>query len=159
MKTTFTRRIVAAISAAGLLLVGAPLAAGPAQAATACAAGATVRGSPHGLPRLDGLHHQDAVEVQRHGADVQPRVPHLHADPGGPRGAAGPARRARRTRRSRSRRSPPVFGTDVAYIGSGVADVAPSPQVGGEAARPGLRPGRGRLLTTGLGHRGVGPGQ
>ena len=153
MKTTFTRRIVAAISAAGLLLVGAPLAAGPAQAATACAAGATCEGALTGslgstaftikMPtKFNGT-----VLMYSHG------YRHLDADPGRPRGAARASRRARRTRRSRSRRSPRCSAPTWPTSGRAPLRWRRRPRSHRQAAGPGLRPGRRRLLAAGLGDR------
>jgi len=128
MKTTFTRRIVAAISAAGLLLVGVPLAAGPAQAATACAAGTTCEGALTGslgstaftikMPtKFNGT-----VLMYSHGYRISTPIPAALAVPLGLASSASYQKIAFAA-------FTPVFGTDVAYIGSGVADVAPTPQV------------------------------
>ena len=54
---------------------------------------------------------------------MEPWLPHLHADPRGPGRAARP-RVERRYQKISFPAFTPVFGTDVAYIGSGAAEVA-----------------------------------
>lgn len=128
MKTTFTRRIVAAISAAGLLLIGVPLAAGPAQAATACAAGSTCEGALTGSLGSTAFtikmptEFNGTVLMYSHGYRISTPIPAALAVPLGL--AASPS-----YQKIAFPAFTPAFGTDVAYIGSGVADVAPNAQI------------------------------
>ncbi len=123
MKTTFTRRIVAAITTAGLLLVAAP-AVSPAQAATtACQLGATCEGALTGslgstafkirMPeKFNGT-----VMLWNHGYRISTPIPAALAVPLGL--AASPS-----YQKISFPAFTPTFGTDVAYIGAGTADVA-----------------------------------
>lgn len=128
MTTRFTRRFVAAAAAASLLLVGAPLAS-PAQAAVAaCAPGATCSGA------LTGSLGSTAFEIQMpenfngtvlmysHGYRVSTPIPAALAVPLGFAADAS-------YQKINFPAFTPVFGTDVAYVGSGRADVSPSPTV------------------------------
>ena len=124
MKTTFTRRIVAAIAAAGLLLVGAPLAAGPAQGAVqSCPASTTCNGALTGslgstaytitMPaKFNGT-----VLLWSHGYRISTPIPAALAVPLGLASSVG-------YQKISFPAFTPVFGTDVAYIGSGAAEVA-----------------------------------
>jgi pimeloyl-ACP methyl ester carboxylesterase len=122
MKKTFTRRIVAAVAAAGLLLVAAP-AFTPAQAATGCALASTCEGALTGSLGSTTFKIQmpskfnGTVLVWNHGYRISTPIPAALAVPLGLASSASyqkisfPAFAA-------------TFGTDVAYIGSGAAEVA-----------------------------------
>jgi hypothetical protein len=127
MKKTFTRRLVAAVAAAGLLLVGAPVLT-PAQAAQGCALGATCEGSLTGslgstaykieMPsKFNGT-----VLLWNHGYRISTPIPAALAVP------LGMASSPSYTKMSFPAFTP-AFGTDTAYIGNGSAEVAQSQQV------------------------------
>lgn len=128
MKTTLTRRVVAAIATAGLLLVGAPVVA-PAQAAVeACPVSTTCEGALTGslgstaftikMPTA----FNGTVLMYSHGYRISTPIPAALAVPLGL--AADPS-----YQKISFPAFAPTFGTDVAYIGSGKADIAPSPVV------------------------------
>ena len=122
MKTKMSRRLVAVLATSGLLLAAAPALA-PAQAADACALGATCEGSLTGslgastykivMPTT----FNGTVLLFSHGYRVATPVPAALATPLG--FAANPAY---------VKTSVPAFaaafGSDVAYVGGGGADVA-----------------------------------
>lgn len=123
MTTRFMRRVVAAVSTAALLLVAAPAIA-PAQAAVqACAVGTTCEGALTGslgttsymikMPqKFNGT-----VLLWNHGYRISTPIPAALAVPLGL--AASPS-----YQKISFPAFAPVFGTDVAYIGAGTAEVA-----------------------------------
>ncbi len=125
MKTTFTRRVVAATAAAGLLLVGVPALAPANAASSACGLGKTCEGSLAGplgaspytiqMPKK----FNGTVLVYSHGYRIGTPIPAALAVPLG--FDKDPAY---------DQISFPLFkeslGSDVAYIGSNRADVGPS---------------------------------
>ncbi len=125
MKIKMSRRIVAVLATSGLLLAAAPALA-PAQAADACALGATCEGSltgPLGASTFKIVMpttFNGTVLLFSHGYRVGTPVPAALATPLG--FAANPAY---------VKTSVPAFaatfGTDVAYVGGGGADVADNP--------------------------------
>jgi hypothetical protein len=127
MKKTFTRRLVAAVAAAGLLLVGAPLVS-PAQAAQGCALGATCEGSLKGslgsttykieMPKK----FNGTVVLWNHGYRISTPVPKVLAE------AFGYTNSPSYTQISFPPFAP-TLGSDVAYIGNGVADVAQNDKI------------------------------
>ena len=127
MKFTFMRRGVAAVAAASLITIGAPVIAS-ASAAEACAAGATCEGtltgslgaSPYTIKMPDNFN--GTVLMYSHGYRIGTPVPAALATPLGL--PASPSY----TRISYPAFAP-VFGSDVAYIGSNGADVAPNDTV------------------------------
>jgi len=127
MKFTFMRRGVAAVAAASLITIGAPVIAS-ASAAEACAAGATCEGtltgslgaSPYTIKMPDNFN--GTVLMYSHGYRIGTPVPAALATPLGL--PASPSY----TRISYPAFAP-VFGSDVAYIGSNSADVAPTATV------------------------------
>jgi len=127
MKFTFMRRGVAAVAAASLITLGAPIVS-PASAADACAPGATCEGtlsgslgaSPYTIKMPDNFN--GTVLLYSHGYRIGTPVPAALATPLGL--PASPSY----TRISYPAFAP-VFGSDVAYIGSNSADVAPTATV------------------------------
>jgi len=127
MKFTFMRRGVAAVAAASLITIGAPIVS-PASAADACAPGATCEGtlsgslgaSPYTIKMPDNFN--GTVLMYSHGYRIGTPVPAALATPLGL--PASPSY----TRISYPAFAP-VFGSDVAYIGSNSADVAPTATV------------------------------
>ncbi len=125
MKIKMSRRIVAVLATSGLLLAAAPALA-PAQAADACALGATCEGSLTGslgsstFKIVMPTTFNGTVLLFSHGYRVGTPVPAALATPLG--FAANPAY---------VKTSVPAFaatfGTDVAYVGGGGADVADNP--------------------------------
>ena len=127
MKFTFMRRGVAAVAAASLITIGAPVVAS-ASAAEACAPGATCEGtlsgslgaSPYTIKMPDNFN--GTVLLYSHGYRFGTPVPAALATPLGL--AASP---------SYTKISNPAFtaafGSDVAYVGSNKADVAPTDTV------------------------------
>jgi pimeloyl-ACP methyl ester carboxylesterase len=125
MTTRFMRRVVAAVSTAALLLVAAPAIA-PAQAAVqACPASTTCEGALTGSLGSTSFSIQmpqkfnGTVLMFSHGYRISTPIPAALAVPLGL--AASPS-----YQKISFSAFAPVFGTDVAYIGSGKADVAPS---------------------------------
>ena len=122
MKTTILRRFVAAFTTAGLLLVAAP-ALSPAQAATACDLGATCEGALTGSLGSTAFKIQmpakfnGTVLLWNHGYRISTPIPAALAVPLGLASSA-----------SYQKISFPAFastfGTDVAYVGAGTAEVA-----------------------------------
>lgn len=127
MKFTFMRRGVAAVAAASLIAIGAPIVS-PASAADACAPGATCEGtltgslgaSPYTIKMPQNFN--GTVLLYSHGYRFGTPVPAALATPLGL--AANPSY----TRISNPAFTP-VFGSDVAFIGSNVAAVAPTDTV------------------------------
>ena len=143
MKTMTIRRLVAAIASTGLLIAAAPAVAPAANAADACALGATCEGSLTGKLGATTFKIQmptkfnGTVLVYSHGYRVGTPVPAALAVPLGLNDPASyvatkvPAFAA-------------AFGTDVAYVGAPIADIAPSATV------------RDNLLAQGYALTGVG---
>lgn len=127
MTTRLMRRVVAAVATVGLLFVGAPVVA-PAQAATACAPGATCEGALTGSLGTTAFEirmpqeFNGTVLMYSHGYRISTPIPAAIATPLGL--AADPG-----YQKISFPAFTPTFGTDVAYIGSGAADVAPSDAV------------------------------
>lgn len=125
MKSTFMRRGIAAVAAASLVTVGAPIVATSASAADACALGATCEGvlpgtlgeSPYKIQMPEKFN--GTVLMYSHGYRFGTPVPAALATPLGlPANPAyvkvsNPAFTA-------------AFGSDVAYVGGNSADIAPS---------------------------------
>ena len=143
MKTTTIRRIVAVIASTGLLIAAAPSMVPAANAADACALGATCEGSLTGKLGATTFKIQmptkfnGTVLVYSHGYRVGTPVPAALAVPLGLNDPTSyvatkvPAFAA-------------AFGTDVAYVGAPFADIAPSATV------------RDNLLAQGYALSGVG---
>jgi hypothetical protein len=143
MKTHTIRRLVAVIASTGLLIAAAPAIAPAANAADACALGATCEGSLTGKLGTTTFKIQmptkfnGTVLVYSHGYRVGTPVPAALAVPLGLNDPTGyvatkvPAFAA-------------AFGTDVAYVGAPLADIAPSATV------------RDNLLAQGYALSGVG---
>jgi hypothetical protein len=127
MKFTFMRRGVAAVAAASLITIGAPVIAS-ASAAEACAAGATCEGTLFGSLGVSSYtikmpdNFNGTVLMYSHGYRIGTPVPAALATPLGL--PASPSY----TRISYPAFAP-VFGSDVAYIGSNAANVAPTDTV------------------------------
>ena len=135
MKTTFTRRIVAAISAAGLLLVGAPLAAGPAQARPRPARRAPPARAPSRAPsarRPSPSRCRPSSTAPCSCTATATASPRRSRQPSRCRSAS---RRAPRTRRSRSRPSRRSSAPTSPTSGPATAEVAPTPRRRADAAR------------------------
>jgi pimeloyl-ACP methyl ester carboxylesterase len=125
MKFTFMRRGIAAVAAASLVTIGAPIVATSASAAQACALGATCEGvlpgtlgeSPYKIQMPTKFN--GTVLMYSHGYRFGTPVPAALATPLGL--AANP---------TYAKISFPAFtaafGSDVAYVGSNAAAVAPS---------------------------------
>ena len=143
MKTQTIRRLVAVIASTGLLIAAAPAIAPAANAADACALGATCEGSLTGKLGATTFKIQmptkfnGTVLVYSHGYRVGTPVPAALAVPLGLNDPTGyvatkvPAFAA-------------AFGSDVAYVGAPFADIAPSATV------------RDNLLAQGYALSGVG---
>ncbi len=124
MKFTFMRRGIAAVAAASLITIGAPVIAS-ASAAEACAAGATCEGtltgslgaSPYTIKMPENFN--GTVLLYSHGYRIGTPVPAALATPLG-----------LTTNPSYTKINYPAFtaafGSDVAYIGSNAAAVAPT---------------------------------
>ncbi len=124
MKFTFMRRGIAAVAAASLITIGAPVIA-TASAAEACAAGATCEGtltgslgaSPYTIKMPENFN--GTVLLYSHGYRIGTPVPAALATPLG-----------LTTNPSYTKINYPAFtaafGSDVAYIGSNAAAVAPT---------------------------------
>lgn len=127
MKFTFMRRGVAAVAAASLITIGAPIVSS-ASAADACAPGATCEGtltgslgaSPYTIKMPTNFN--GTVLLYSHGYRFGTPIPAALATPLGL--AANPAY----TRVSNPAFTP-VFGSDVAFVGSNAAAVAPTDTV------------------------------
>lgn len=126
MKFTFMRRGIAAVAAASLITIGAPVVA-TASAATACAPGATCEGalegslgaSPYTIKMPEKFN--GTVLLYSHGYRFSGPIPAAFAGPTALNLAANP---------DYARISVPSFaasfGSDVAYQATNVAEVAPS---------------------------------
>ena len=120
-----TRRLIAAIATGGLVLVGLPLATTPANAADACALGATCEGALEGSLGTSPIKitmpatFNGTVLLYSHGYRIGTPVPAALAAPLG-----------MTTDPAAVKLSVPSFaasfGSDVAYMGGNSADVAPS---------------------------------
>jgi pimeloyl-ACP methyl ester carboxylesterase len=124
MKKTFGRRLVAVVASAGMLVVAAPFAV-PAQAADGCELAATCEGALTGSLGASAYTikmptaFNGTVLLYNHGYRISTPIPAALAVPLGLAASS-----------SYQKTSVPAFaasfGTDVAYVGSGKADVAPS---------------------------------
>ena len=128
MKKTFTRRLVAAVASAGLLLVGLPALA-PAQAATtACEVAATCNGALTGSLGTTAYQikmptaFNGTVLLWNHGYRISTPIPAALAVPLGLAASSS-------YQKISFPAFAPTFGTDVAYIGSGTAEVAQNAQI------------------------------
>jgi pimeloyl-ACP methyl ester carboxylesterase len=128
MKTTLSRRFVAAVATAGLLLVGMPALA-PAQAATAaCEIATTCDGALTGSLGTTAFQikmptaFNGTVLLWNHGYRISTPIPAALAVPLGL--AASPS-----YQKISFPAFTPSFGTDVAYIGAGTAEVAQNAQI------------------------------
>lgn len=123
------RRVTAAVATAGLLVVAAPTLA-PAQAADACAPGATCQGTLDGAlgssPYTISMpaNFNGTVLVWSHGYRFSGPIPAAFAGPTALNLASNPAYQQISVPSFAA-----SFGTDVAYQATNVAEVAPSPQV------------------------------
>lgn len=124
MKFTFMRRGIAAVAAASLVTVGAPIVATSASAAEACALGATCEGvlpgtlgeSPYKIQMPEKFN--GTVLMYSHGYRFGTPVPAVFATPL----AADPVNYERVSEPAFTA----LFGSDVAYRGTNTAIVAPS---------------------------------
>ena len=123
-----TRRLIAAIATGGLVLVGLPLATAPANAADACALGATCEGALTGSLGTSPIKitmpatFNGTVLLYSHGYRIGTPVPAALATPLGM--TTDPA-----VVKTSVPSFAATFGSDVAYVGGNSADVAPSTSV------------------------------
>lgn len=129
MKISLTRRVIAAVATAGLLLVAAPVVAPAANAADACAAGATCEGALTGKLGTTPFKIQmptnfnGTVLMFSHGYRISTPIPAALATPLGL--SASPSYSA--TQVPAFAAAPPLgFGSAVAFVGNNNADVAPN---------------------------------
>jgi pimeloyl-ACP methyl ester carboxylesterase len=128
MRISITRRVTAAVATAGLLLVGVPALAPSASAADACALGATCEGAVTGALGSSAYKikmptkFNGTVLLYNHGTRIGTPIPARLAVPLGFAASSSyvatsvPA-------------FAPIFGSDVAYVGSNAAETGPSPSV------------------------------
>lgn len=127
MRISMTRRIVAAIASAGLVLVAVPAAVTPAAAADACAAGATCEGAltgPLGAAPFKIVMPQQfngTVLVYNHGYRFKDPIPAAFAGPTALGLSTNPAYTAISVPAFA-----PAFGSAVAYVANNSAQVAGS---------------------------------
>ncbi len=128
MKISLTRRVIAAVATAGLLLVAAPVVA-PASAADACAAGATCEGALTGKLGTTPFKIQmptnfnGTVLMYSHGYRISTPIPAALAQPLGL--TSDPSYTA--TQVPSFAAAPPLgFGSATAYVGNNNPDIAPN---------------------------------
>lgn len=127
MKMTWKSRTVAAIASAGLLLVGLPIATAPAQAAEACALGATCNGALSG--KLGDSPFQIRMPAKFNGIVLLYSHGYRFSGPI-PAAFAGPSALALTTNPAYTQVSnpafAPAFGSAIAYQANNNPEVAPS---------------------------------
>ena len=130
MKMTWKSRTIAAIASAGLLLVGLPIATAPAQAATACALGATCNGALSG--KLGDSPFQIRMPAKFNGTVLLYSHGYRFSGPI-PAAFAGPTALALTNNPAYTQISnpafTPAFGSPIAYQANNNPEVAPAEAV------------------------------